>query len=105
VTWSGGGGFPPRTRKAILARDGHQCTHVDHTGTRCPRTSPLEADHIVGQTEARRLGWTDAEVHHASNGRTLCGEHHAEITRRQARAGMARKSRRRPQRGKHPGLR
>lgn len=104
MTWSGGGGFPPRTRARILARDGHQCTYMDHTGTRCTRTSPLEVDHIVGQTEARRLGWSDADMHDESNGRTLCKSHHAEITRGQARAGMARKARRRPA-PPHPGLR
>jgi 5-methylcytosine-specific restriction protein A len=102
---AGSGGFPPRTRQAILARDGNQCTHVDEHGLRCPIADGLEADHIVWQAEARRLGWSDAEMHDESNGVTLCKPHHAERTKAQAAIGRARKSRRRPQRERHPGLR
>lgn len=102
---SGSGGFPPRIRASILARDGHQCTHVHPDGTRCPITEHLEADHVVSQAEARRLGWTEAQIHDESNGVTLCKPHHAERTKAQAAVGRARKSRRRPNRERHPGLR
>jgi 5-methylcytosine-specific restriction endonuclease McrA len=106
---SGSGGFPPRIRRAILTRDGWQCTHVDpHTGERCTATERLEVDHVVSQADARRLGWTPAEIHDPANGVTLCAPHHAARTRAQATAGRARARAARPRRRppeRHPGLR
>lgn len=38
-----GNAFAP-TRRAVLERDGHRCTHVED-GQRCPATTDLHVDH------------------------------------------------------------
>ncbi|MGB0094306.1 MAG: hypothetical protein WBP81_17475 [Solirubrobacteraceae bacterium] len=61
-------GDQAKFRRAILARDGHQCTWIDQvTGVRCPMRSDLRACHLV----PLHAGGT----HALSNGATLCGVH------------------------------
>jgi len=38
--------IPMVVRRAVLARDGHQCTYADERGRRCAATHFLELDHI-----------------------------------------------------------
>ena len=67
------GAITAATRREVFARDGEQCTFVDHEGQRCPARGFLELDHI----EARARGGSGA----ASNVRVRCKSHnlrHAE---------------------------
>ena len=56
----------PKLRKHILARDGHQCTHIQD-GKRCTATHFLQVDHI----KPKFLGGTNKP----ENLRTLCQAH------------------------------
>lgn len=56
-----------RFREAVLERDGHRCTWIDASGTRCPATTDLRACHLVPISEG---GGYDP-----SNGATRCGIH------------------------------
>lgn len=67
-----------RFRKAVLGRDRRAgvvncpdcgCT-LDYEVSRTPASA--EPDHIVPAAEAKQLGWTDAQLNHPSNGRTIC---------------------------------
>ncbi len=69
---SGPGTHRPRAisvgvRRAVLERDGEQCTFLDEAGERCPARGHLELDHV----EARALGGTNA----TSNLRVRCRAH------------------------------
>ena len=99
TSWSGQRqSFPRATRRRILQRDGECQLRLDGcTG------QPDEADHIVSHANALRLGWTQAEIDHADNGRAVCRSCHAIVTRSQQTAGRARRAVRRPV-SKHPGL-
>ncbi len=59
-----------KLRARVLRRDGHQCTHVDEHGNRCPVTTGVEVDHVIPLAH----GGAD----HLANLRTLCPQHHAE---------------------------
>lgn len=63
-----------RTRLAVLARDGHQCTIVEHDGIRCLEPAN-EVHHIVQPVK----GGTDD----MDNLVALCQWHHARITAKQ----------------------
>lgn len=57
-----------RFRRAVLKRDGNQCTFIDPTtGARCHITVDLRACHVISLA----IGGTYA----LANGRTLCAEH------------------------------
>lgn len=67
-----------RFRKAVLGRDRRagitncpdcDCA-LDYDISRQPNSA--EPDHIVPAAQAQLLGWTDAQLNHPSNGRTLC---------------------------------
>ena len=61
-------GYVTRTvRRAVIARDGEQCSFVDERGERCPARSFLQLDHI----RARALGGTDD----TANVRLRCHAH------------------------------
>jgi len=59
--------IPAGVRRAVLERDGEQCTFVGESGARCPQRGHLELDHV----EARALGGTNA----AENLRVRCRAH------------------------------
>lgn len=67
-----------RFRKAVLGRDRKtgitNCPDcdcpLDYNISRQPNSA--EPDHIVPAAQARQLGWTDAQLNHPSNGRTIC---------------------------------
>ncbi len=40
--------IPVDIRRAVLERDGEQCTFVDERGHRCPERRRLELDHVEG---------------------------------------------------------
>jgi len=86
--------LPPnwhKLRAVILRRDGHRCTHHDN-GRRC-EAKATDVDHIG-----------DRHNHQPDNLTSLCHPHHATKTLREAAAGRAARSNRRPEQ-RHPGLR
>lgn len=44
----------PSTRRRILRRDGHRCTHTDIYGARCPQPA-TDVDHLVAGDDHRDL--------------------------------------------------
>lgn len=83
--------IPNATRRAVLERDGLQCTWQAPDGTRCNSQAWLEHDHII----PRGQGGT----HHRTNGRILCRAHNrlaAELTYGQATITRIIAHRRRP---------
>lgn len=81
--------LPPdwhRTRCRILERDPICCA--------CHLMPPAEVDHIH-----------DPHDHDDTNLQGLCTDCHKRKTQAEAQAARARKTRRRPQREQHPGLR
>jgi 5-methylcytosine-specific restriction enzyme A len=98
TAWTGSHsrGFPTSTRALILQRDPVCRCDGDcgrHQG-RCTARSTI-ADHIVPKS----AGGTD----HPANGQGLCGDCHGPKTQREAAAGRAKHSTRRPAEA-HPGL-
>lgn len=79
-------------RRAILNRDGHRCTWVDHTGARCPNPAN-QVDHI-------QRGGGDQPTNLAS----LCQPHHARKSSAEGNAARQRPTAAREQE-RHPGLR
>lgn len=69
-----------RFRKAVLGRDRRagitncpDCNcELDYDISRQPNSA--EPDHIVPAAQARKLGWTDAQLNNPTNGRTICRE-------------------------------
>lgn len=59
-----------KLRARALRRDGHQCTHLDEHGQRCPATFGLEVDHTIPLA--------DGGADHLTNLRSLCATHHRE---------------------------
>lgn len=67
-----------RFRKAVLGRDLRagitRCPdcdcELDYEVSRQPNSA--EPDHIIPAAEAKKLGWTIAQLNHPSNGRTIC---------------------------------
>lgn len=65
-------------RRRVLTRDRKagitQCPTcgciLDYDISRTPTSA--EPDHIIPAATARDLGWTDAQLNHPSNGRTIC---------------------------------
>ena len=100
-SWSGTRrSFPPRTARAILARDREcQLRYDGCTG------QAQEADHIVNHAEATRLGWPLQDIDDMGNGQAACRPCHALKTRSEQVRGSARRraQARRPM-PKHPGL-
>lgn len=68
---------PATTRRRILDRDHHTCTHCGATGV------PLEINHIIGLAEGGATEDTNLE--------TICVDCHREITLRQIEAGKQRR--------------
>lgn len=65
--------IPNAARSEVFARDGEQCSFLDHQGRRCPARTLLELDHV----ESRALGGS----HEPANLRIFCRPHnllHAE---------------------------
>jgi 5-methylcytosine-specific restriction protein A len=78
-------------RIKVRRRAGRQCEHIEH-GARCPLPGN-ECDHII-----------PGDDHSLENLQWLCAPHHREKTQREAAAGLAKVSEKRP-RERHPGLR
>lgn len=53
-----------------------QCEYVSEGGRRC-RHMATSVDHITPQAIARRLKWTDEEIHSPENTQRLCQRHHS----------------------------
>ena len=55
-----------RIRARVLKRDRFicQCRHCKQSGDVRPAN---EVDHITPLTKAKRMGWTDAQIHHPDN--------------------------------------
>ncbi|MCB9733675.1 MAG: HNH endonuclease [Deltaproteobacteria bacterium] len=67
--------FSKADRRAIVARDGLQCSHVDAaTGVRCSETRWLTLDHVEP--------WAVGGASVAENGRVLCSAHNQAAARR-----------------------
>ncbi|MCB9735888.1 MAG: HNH endonuclease [Deltaproteobacteria bacterium] len=67
--------FSKADRRAIVARDGLQCSHVDAaTGVRCSETRWLTLDHVEP--------WAHGGESVAENGRVLCNAHNQAAARR-----------------------
>ncbi|MCB9731908.1 MAG: HNH endonuclease [Deltaproteobacteria bacterium] len=67
--------FPKADRRAVVARDGLQCSHVDRvTGARCGETRWLTLDHVEP--------WAHGGASVAENGRVLCNAHNQAAARR-----------------------
>ena len=82
-------------RRAVLQRDGYQCTWHDPDGIRCT-TPATDVDHVG-----------DPADHGMHNLRSLCGPHHDTRTGKQAahaRWGRVRQAAARAK-PRHPGLR
>jgi len=64
-----------RLRKAILKRDQYlcQCRHCKAEGR---TTLATEVDHVVSKANAKRKGWTDAQIDHPSNLQAINAECH-----------------------------
>jgi 5-methylcytosine-specific restriction endonuclease McrA len=61
-----------RTQRArILSRDGHQCTYILPSGTRCEVIHPVEVHHLVAGTT--KVVSDDQLV-------TVCRHHHGRLT-------------------------
>lgn len=86
---------PPAVRRAVLERDGGQCTATDDNGDRCT-TPATDVHHLTEHAD----GGTDDPNNLAS----LCAWHHRRITAAHAHATRWRTNRKR-QISKHPGLR
>jgi len=90
--------LPPNWWKIVAQvkeRDGHRCVFTLPSGKRCPRTEKLEVDHMYGR--ANHAMWAL---------RTLCSDHHKQVTAKQAVAGRNRRKPKRERRvEQHPGLR
>lgn len=88
---------PEPLRRAVLARDGNQCTALMTDGSRCPMTTNLEADHINR--------WREGETLTVNMLQTLCRWHHRQKTEAEARAAReAIRKQYAPRKRKHPGL-
>jgi len=69
-----------RFRRAVLGRDRRAgITHcpipgcgveLDYDNSRQPNSA--EPDHIVSHAEAKKRGWTEAQINNPNNGRTIC---------------------------------
>ena len=102
---------PPRTTSWSGARDPlpkavRQAIHRrDKTCQGCGATSGLQVDHVVNVAQARRLGWTDEQIHSLDNLQLLCDPCHDRKTGRERALGLAqwRARGQRPQ-PRHPGL-
>jgi len=70
--------FPPHIRKMIGYRDKWHCQEDG-----CERSYQggymVEIHHIKGEAEARKEGWSEAEIQSPENGETLCLPHHHKI--------------------------
>lgn len=101
MTWTPGKPkhVPSHVRRAVLARDGYQCTAIGREGQRCPQGVNLEAHHVTG--------YTPGETTTPDMLTTLCSWHHNRITQQQARQARLNNPtpgvRRPPE--PHPGLR
>ena len=75
--------FSTADRRAIVARDGLQCSHVDTaTGARCSETRWLTLDHVEP--------WAHGGASVAENGRVLCNAHNQAAARRLLGAELVR---------------
>jgi len=67
--------FPTHIRKEIGRRDHWHCQEEN-----CDRSyqagDMVEMHHIVPEAEAKRQGWSEAEIQNPDNGETLCLPHH-----------------------------
>jgi 5-methylcytosine-specific restriction endonuclease McrA len=66
-----------RLRRAVLARDGHQCVILDEHGFRCPERA-TDCDHIG-----------DRNIHAMENLRSLCHDHHLQRSSQQGNDAQA----------------
>ena len=78
-----------KLRVLIMARDFGLCQCPACQGGRLRVTPAHEVHHIVSKAEARRLGWTDAQIDAPSNLQAVSRECHAVITAREG--GKARR--------------
>jgi len=71
IAWA----FPPEIRKQIGRRDKWHCQE-----TNCDRDYQggymVEAHHIISEAEAKKQGWSEAEIQSPDNGEILCLPHH-----------------------------
>ena len=79
--------IPAHVKRAVRARDGDQCTHVDEHGKRCTERKFLELDHV---TPVARGGGNSA-----SNLRLRCRAHNQYEAERVFGAGFMRRKRER----------
>ncbi|OLL21238.1 MULTISPECIES: HNH endonuclease [unclassified Rhodococcus (in: high G+C Gram-positive bacteria)] len=99
MAWANGGRTRTTTtagrhfRRQVLRRDGYQCVQCGHHD---PTGRTIQADHITNVASG-------GVEHDPGNGQTLCNTCHNTKTQREASAGRAAKSRRRPKE-RHPGL-
>ncbi|MCB9731020.1 MAG: HNH endonuclease [Deltaproteobacteria bacterium] len=76
--------FPKADRRAIVARDGLRCSHVDAaTGVRCSETRWLTLDHVEP--------WAHGGASATENGRVLCSAHNHAAARRVLGAELVRR--------------
>ncbi|UPT73593.1 MAG: HNH endonuclease [Elusimicrobiota bacterium] len=66
---------PAGVRRAVWARDGGRCAHLDERGVRCQARRGLELDHVIPYSAGGRSD-------DASNVRLLCREHNQLARRR-----------------------
>jgi len=69
-----------RLRLVILARDHGLCQCPECQGGSKQLKQASEVHHIVGKTEAKARGWTDAQIDDESNLQAINNECHKRIT-------------------------
>lgn len=85
---------PPAIRRAVLERDGHQCTAIHDDGIRCTERA-TDVHHLIADAD----GGSPVPANLVS----LCAWHHRRLTAAHAHATRWNPKRKRETR-KHPGL-